>query len=163
MTVLTTERNQTRGSSEEGRRHDSIYSLVRKAVAEGKVDDSAVQEKLSDYYVREQGLRHFGQRLRESGGKDPRLMTRVSMLKLISAMLMQDTNAFLIELDNYAGLFSETNPNQDDVFYQYLWSAAMRIAGGADEVLRNQLAERALGMPGELRADKGVPFSELPS
>jgi hypothetical protein len=29
-------------------------------------------------------------------------------------------------------------------------------------VLRNQLAERALGMPSEMRADKGVPFNELP-
>ena len=53
--------------------------------------------------------------------------------------------------------------DREEVFYQYLWSAAMRIAGGADEVLRNQLAERALGMPSEMRADKDVPFEKLPS
>jgi acyl-CoA dehydrogenase len=29
-------------------------------------------------------------------------------------------------------------------------------------VLRNQLAERVLGMPGEMRADKDVPFDKLP-
>ena len=37
----------------------------------------------------------------------------------------------------------------------------MRIAGGADEVLRNQIAERVLGMPSEIRADKNVPFDQL--
>ncbi|MDB5422899.1 MAG: acyl-CoA dehydrogenase, partial [Phenylobacterium sp.] len=39
---------------------------------------------------------------------------------------------------------------------------ALRIAGGADEILRNQLAERALGMSPDIRLDKGVPFDEIP-
>jgi hypothetical protein len=29
--------------------------------------------------------------------------------------------------------------------------------------MRNQLAERALGLPGEVRSDKNVPFDQLPS
>jgi acyl-CoA dehydrogenase len=37
----------------------------------------------------------------------------------------------------------------------------MRIAGGADEVLKNQIAERVLGMPSEIRMDKDVPFDQL--
>ena len=86
----------------------------------------------------------------------------VAMMKLVSATQAQETNAFLMDLDEFDGLFSSAGQDRDGIFYEYLWSAAMRIAGGADEVLRNQLAERALGMPGEMRADKGVPFNELP-
>jgi acyl-CoA dehydrogenase len=39
----------------------------------------------------------------------------------------------------------------------------MRIAGGADEILRNQIAERVLDLPGEIRADRDVPFDQLPA
>lgn len=163
MTVLASERNLSRGAVASANNADSVASLVRRAAKLGKLDDAAVLAKLADWYVREQGTKHFGQRLRESGGGDSDLATKIPITKLISSRLMQETNAFLMDLDDFAGLFHETNPDQGETFYRYLWSSAMRIAGGADEVLRNQLAERALGMPGEMRADKGVPFNQLPS
>ena len=42
-----------------------------------------------------------------------------------------------------------------------LYAPGMRIAGGSDEILRNIIAERVLGMPGDIRVDKDVPFREL--
>jgi len=156
MTVLMNERN---GSNERNSApHESVGNLIRAAQAAGRLDSAAVRAKLAQWWVEEQGLKIYGLRIRAATTPPP----AVAMMKLVSATKMQQTNAFLMDLGEYGGLFSEPErPEQEEVFFQYIWSSAMRIAGGADEILRNQLAERVLGMPSEPRLDK-VPFNQLP-
>ena len=167
MTVLATERNRARTARAGGGPSGSVLSLIQQAAAVPRqggsaLDSRAVRAKLARWYVREQGLKNFGRRLDEQARSGDGFPPTVALVKLVSATLLQETHAFLMDLDEYEGAFSSNETDREEVFYQYLWSSAMRIAGGADEVLRNQLAERALGMPGEMRADKGVPFNELP-
>ena len=167
MTVLATERNRARTARAGGEGAGSVLSMIQQAAATPRqggsaLDSRAVRARLARWYVREQGLKNFGRRLDEQVQSGVGLPATVALVKLVSATLLQETHAFLMDLDEYEGAFSSDETNREEVFFQYLWSSAMRIAGGADEVLKNQLAERALGMPGEMRADKGVPFNELP-
>ena len=55
-----------------------------------------------------------------------------------------------------AGMLSETVGH-----LEFLTAPSMSIRGGTDEVQRNIVGERILGLPGEPRVDKGVPFSDL--
>ncbi len=52
---------------------------------------------------------------------------------------------------------------QDDSEWAYLVSflPGLKSAGGTEEILRNTVGERVLGLPPEPRLDKGIPFSEL--
>jgi alkylation response protein AidB-like acyl-CoA dehydrogenase len=83
------------------------------------------------------------------------------MSKLVYANMLQDLSAMALDSAGLEGIC----PAEDDApmhkfQHGYSWAAALRIAGGTDEILRNQIAERVLGMPGEIRVDKNIPFSE---
>jgi len=46
--------------------------------------------------------------------------------------------------------------------HDYLYAPGLRIAGGTDEILKNIIAERVLGLPGDIREDKSIAFKDLP-
>ena len=48
-----------------------------------------------------------------------------------------------------------------DWSYLITFLPGLKSAGGTEQILRNTIGERVLGLPPEPRLDKGVPFSEL--
>lgn len=162
MTTLMSERLASGGKD---------VSLARKLVdlansvygdnGASALDSSALREKIATLYVREQGLRHFKSRVRTRMSQGKPVGAEVALAKLVYANNLQQGNALAMDIEEYDGLFLEKGCEHRAQFhYDYIWSTAMRVAGGADEVLRNQLAERVLGMPGEIRMDKNVPFRD---
>jgi len=126
------------------------------------LDDRAIRQQLAEALAEEQGERFFQARLRTMVSKGENPGALAGMVKLAYAGRYQKTNGLALELRGLAGIAPEAGDTATtDVQYDYIYSTVMRIAGGADEVLRNQIAERVLGMPGEVRMDKDVPFETL--
>jgi alkylation response protein AidB-like acyl-CoA dehydrogenase len=55
----------------------------------------------------------------------------------------------------------EALADDSDWSYMISFMPGLKSAGGTEQILRNTIGERVLGLPPEPRLDKGVPFSEL--
>lgn len=126
--------------------------------------DGGFRQQLADYYVVGEALKLT--RLRSltalSRGETPG--PEASIGKLVAARQMQDL-AFeaLDRLDRYAILANDDAVSAIGGFQRnFFWGSAMRIAGGTDEILKNIIAERVLGMPPDIRVDRDVAFRDIP-
>ncbi|HEX9260494.1 MAG TPA: acyl-CoA dehydrogenase family protein [Acidimicrobiales bacterium] len=63
---------------------------------------------------------------------------------------------------SYAMHAPETAMGADTLQKAFLRSRANSIEGGTSEVMRNILGERVLGLPGDVRVDRDVPWSQVP-
>jgi acyl-CoA dehydrogenase len=140
---------------------DALWSVVQGA---GCLDEPLAVEHLADAWVAGEGLRlhHCRSLTALSRGGTPG--PEQSIAKLVKATLAQRMATFALQLRGEAGRVGDDDSSSDPHVVERTWTraAAMRIAGGTDEILRNIIAERVLGLPEEARLDKGIPFNEIP-
>ncbi len=126
------------------------------------LDSGSTRLALAQALAEEQGAKYLEARLRTmvSRGENPGALA--GMIKMSYASRLQQTSGLAMELRGMDAIApAEGDALTRSIHYDYIWSTVMRIAGGADEVLKNQIAERVLGMPGEIRMDKDVAFEKL--
>jgi alkylation response protein AidB-like acyl-CoA dehydrogenase len=164
MTMLANERF-TVGQAE-GPDFDDIFRLAKLVMLDDApaVSDSAVREKLVNWYCQAQGLKYTRLRMQTalSRGKTPG--PEASIAKLVSATKLQEIAAFGVDLLGQAGAVMDSTAPLDAWFQNaLLYAPGKRIAGGTDEILRNIIAERVLKMPADMRVDKDMPFNKIPA
>ncbi len=128
-------------------------------------DNPAVRAKLADWYVKAAGLKNTSARLITALSKGDMPGPEASIGKLVAGNMMQDIAKYAIDLQGLGGALTDPATAEGAARFQamLLRSPAVRIEGGTDQILRNIIAERVLGLPEDMRADKGIPFNEIPS
>jgi alkylation response protein AidB-like acyl-CoA dehydrogenase len=146
---------------------DDLVALSRSVKLDGEpaIRNAAVRERIAEWYARSQGLKftRFRTMTALSRGETPG--PENSIAKLVNASKLQDIASFGMDLMGEAGLVLDDDLAEAYGMFQaaLLSSPSSRIAGGSDEILRNIIAERVLGMPPDIRADKGMPFNKVPT
>jgi alkylation response protein AidB-like acyl-CoA dehydrogenase len=93
-----------------------------------------------------------------------------SIAKMAFADLNKDIYAKVIDLMGAEGMLygsyemvrPETAMAFENMQKAFLRSRANSIEGGTTEVMKNILGERILGLPGDVRVDRDVPWSQVP-
>ncbi|WP_323799423.1 acyl-CoA dehydrogenase family protein [Parasphingorhabdus sp.] len=129
----------------------------------GTMSNQAFRAKLADWYVAAQGykLTKFRTQTALSRGETPGPENAIG--KIINANHLQDICNSAIEMQDHFGIILDKDEAPSDAIFQesFMWAPGLRIAGGTDEILKNIIAERVLGLPQDVRVDKDKTFAEM--
>jgi alkylation response protein AidB-like acyl-CoA dehydrogenase len=129
------------------------------------------RDRVTELWCRAEALRLTNWRARD-GSKSGNPGPEGSVGKLMSAEMNQHIYETCMDLLGPEALVYEAGYERKrpdglrgpglHIRYSFLRARANTIEGGTSEVMRNILGERVLGLPGDVRIDKGVAWSEVP-
>jgi alkylation response protein AidB-like acyl-CoA dehydrogenase len=126
--------------------------LRRLAVALGTTDDPVFRQRFAAVHTSNEILRFLKLRTRTAMSRGERPGPEASIMKLFYAGFVKDLADLAIAVQGPAGQLLHPDATADGVFQQKLFNAVQSsIGGGTDQIQRNIIGERVLGLPREPR------------
>jgi alkylation response protein AidB-like acyl-CoA dehydrogenase len=147
LTTMANERNVIGGGV-----GVAFADLATLASSAGRAGDPIVRQDLAAAYTRWELIRFLGYRVQTALSRGRQPGPESSILKLFYSQHLARTADLAMTMQG-------VRPGSWDTYFLNQWSS--RIGGGTDQIQRNIIGERVLGLPSEPRQDKGVPFNEL--
>lgn len=166
MHTLMIERYVATDSGGFGPHLDLFIDTAREAVVSGRpaLRDGRVRSAIARNHAMRAGLDSITARAMRmmEAGMEPG--PEGSLNKLVAVRSRQRLSELALDLMGPAGLaFDPMASAREDWAASWINAPTGRIAGGADEMLLNTIAERILGLPQDHRPDKGVAFNQIPA
>jgi alkylation response protein AidB-like acyl-CoA dehydrogenase/AcrR family transcriptional regulator len=139
-----------------------IGPLVNLARERGMLGDRLVRQAIADIYIRARIQGFSGLRVRSAlqAGKQPG--PEASIQKLASPGIAKRKAELGMILAGAGSIAWDPDAKRGDKWAKAMTSyPSSRIAGGTDEIQRNIIGERVLGLPKEPQVDRDQPFKEL--
>lgn len=140
-----------------------VLSKTKDEDGEALIKNNAVRERLADWFCEANGLKFTKFRTISALSKGEAPGPEASITKIVSANKLQSIGNFGIDSGDMAGMLVDGDSELGSFQGAWLGAPGLRIAGGTDEILRNIIAERVLGLPQGPRADKGIAFKDIPT
>jgi alkylation response protein AidB-like acyl-CoA dehydrogenase len=156
ITTLMNERVAI-GSGGGGGGRGTVHHVIELARQRGVNGDARVRQQLADLYTKTRIQKFLSMRTLTAATKGKVPGPEGSIGKLLGGRIMTQLGDLTVSLAGADAVAGNTRLAQT-----LLAAPAGHIAGGSDEVMKNIIGERVLGLPGEPRPDKGVAWREVP-
>jgi alkylation response protein AidB-like acyl-CoA dehydrogenase len=144
---------------------DVIKLAMQTPSWEGTVmQDPSFREWLAEYYINTEAIRLLSFRTLTSLSRGEAPGPESSAGKLLWSNKTQEMASHALDLQDHFGLLDGVDEALFNGAFQhrFLWAPGLRLGGGTDEIMKNIIAERVLGLPADIRVDKNVPFRKIP-
>jgi alkylation response protein AidB-like acyl-CoA dehydrogenase len=135
---------------------------VEHARAHGALDTAVTRDRMARMYTRWRLAGWLQQRIDDArrAGIDPGPQS--SVVKLLGTIDIDLGASLGVDLQGAAGMLAGNDAVDGGAWQQlFLGQWSPRIGGGTEQIQRNVIGERILGLPPEPRTDKDRPFREV--
>jgi alkylation response protein AidB-like acyl-CoA dehydrogenase len=162
--------DETAGVADPSAKVRGFTLLLELARQRGALDDPLVRQELARTYVNHEVARISTLRVQAAaeaakrGGPAGQAASIVSTQKLVASMNLHRLGRAALDVEGAYGMLAGDDALLEDRAFETMAMAfIISIGGGTDQIQRNIIGERVLGLPGDVRDDKEIAFSELPT
>jgi alkylation response protein AidB-like acyl-CoA dehydrogenase len=136
--------------------------VIEHARAAGVADDPVIRQAIARLITLQRVSGWTSDRARAARARGARPGAEGSVGKLALSNIARDAARVHAMIAGASALVTGPDSPIGGVIAEVLISVpAQSIAGGTDEIQKNILAEKVLGLPPEVRVDKDIPFSQI--
>jgi alkylation response protein AidB-like acyl-CoA dehydrogenase len=130
--------------------------LVPTAIERGRNKEPEIRQAIARLYGWQMAIRWNG--MRAKTGNSPSV---ASINKIAQSRIAKKGAELEVELLGIESLLDEPNAPSGEAMYRYLGSFSSSLVGGTDQIQRNIIGERVLGLPREPEVDRDIPFRDV--
>ena len=137
--------------------------VLERARETGRINDPVVRQEIAKLLILDRSVKWTTQRARAAVAAGEGLGPTGSLIKLAASHVARAAARVHTLISGADAMLAGADAPRDGVIAEVLISVpAVSIAGGTDEIQRNIIAERMLGMPKDPSSDTNRPFRDVP-